>query len=68
MINFLYLFDNILFFIGHKNVQVRSRFGRNHTVISLSPGSGFGSVYQDFSGSAELDPIEIFTDPQHDCK
>jgi hypothetical protein len=54
-----YLFDNIFFINGLKNVQGGFEFVRNRL-----PGSGSGSVIQDY-GSADLDPKEIFTDPQH---
>jgi hypothetical protein len=46
------LFDKILFFNGHKNVLVG--FGWIRTGVLLDPDPKF-----------DLDPKEIFTDPQH---
>ncbi len=52
-----YLFDKKKIFVGHKKVLVESGSDKIRTVIISLPD-------QD-SGYAELDPEEIFTDPQH---
>jgi hypothetical protein len=58
-----YLLDSF-FIIGHINAQVRSGYRSESagSIINWPPGSG--SKRQDFA-SADSDPKEIFTDPQH---
>jgi len=51
-------------FINLLNIQVGCESGWIRFVIGWPPGSGFVVQYY---GSADLDPKEIFTDPQH-CK
>ncbi len=47
--------------MSHKNVHVGYGSG---SVINWTPGSGYGSVNQDY-GSADPDPNEKFMNPQH---
>ncbi len=61
MIHYPYLFDNIFCFIGNKNVQVGSRSVINRPRPTISESE---SVIQDY-WSADPDPKEIFTKPEH---